>query len=1491
MIKNHVELRKNAIDRLIESALYCLNLKNDTEQESVRVFLNAFLAMQGPEFFEQLGKSQNEKSYAGALCDLWHQFQKRTDMIHVTFFDHPYEQNLSFVTILSKDCDYLAKTIQHFLRKSKINYKNLMHPIVQVQRNESGNLLKVYDGQWDSDLEDESIIHFLVLQQLSENEREKLKNTITDAYNKLVLIFQSKARILQKLYDASNAFSKESEEYMFLQALLNSQYYFYGYRYFDNDKENHHLGLFELDTYQKHAFLKPEYCPYLNIYKSALRSNLNRASRFDCIEVPRLDAAGNLIGLHQFIGVFTPDFFAKSPLDFPLARIKAQKIIDQFGFNPKWYNNRLLRTIMDSISLDLFFHIDAEEIANICQRVLEMQRDIVVYLKFQKDNAYALILCFMPSDKYSNTLRETLKTYFEKTLHGQIFSEHVHMSDDPFTRIVFVVDRHQNDIFPVSLIQIEEEVNFLGQTWGEKLEKISDFSKAQQISKIFPNAYKELYDPQMALLDADDFEKLTQQEVVFNFHKLLNKNELHVFTRNQHVHISDFFPILQDFGFSINEQYIYELSSGFLTVFDIKQKQSDFIFKEKFLTTLHLAYCQKTKRDALNQFTVTTSLDHRDLLMLRALIKMLKQIGLPYSYEYVIDVICHHQDFTESFAQCFSYKFSPNDLDPNKFQTLFEDLNAYCLDVTKLDEERILRAILNLLDSALRTNFYQNKPYISIKYASKLIENLPKPTPFYEIFVYSYSMEGLHLRSGKVARGGIRWSDRFEDFRYEILSLVKAQTVKNSVIVPLGSKGGFVVNDYELLKNNHATPEELKHCVIDAYKIFISGLLDVTDNLKDGQIIKPLNCVCYDDDDPYLVVAADKGTATFSDIANELSKSYDFWLGDAFASGGSKGYDHKKMGITARGAWISVQHHFKEMGIDIQNEPFTVVGVGDMAGDVFGNAMLQSDKIKLIGAFNHEHIFLDPNPDCAISYIERKRLFNLQGSKWSDYNLERISQGGGVYSRSAKSIPLSDAVKRCFNIPYDSVSPDEMIKLILKAHADLLFFGGIGTFVKGSTESHADAKDRVNDALRIHGSDINSKVVGEGANLGMTQLARIEYALKGGRINMDAVDNSAGVDCSDHEVNIKILFNLLQQNGLLSAQERDQMLIDMTDSVVHLVLQDNRQQTFLLSVLERSASFYENDYLTMMHEMENDPFLPLDVTVEYLPKKSQLSARHGQSFTRPELAIITSYSKLHLYQKLLTSDLDYDSCLMNYFPKLMTDRFSDYISMHPLKKEIISTYVANYLINRCGLRFIQSIKNTTDYDDVTITKAFLTCVALFDIESIWNNISTILNLEEQYQKIEKVNNQMHTLVVAYLRCQHVLKMLDFDQQKNHLNSLMGTFSDLKFAPLAVYMLAKNSCFDCRSKDCNKMFELLDIDYLLELSQTIQTNDILEGSTLSYLVNNMFKAIVNVICRLNYEESDQILKTYIIHKNIAKEQPKSIAQVGYMIQQLERLIQT
>lgn len=652
-------------------------------------------------------------------------------------------------------------------------------------------------------------------------------------------------------------------------------------------------------------------------------------------------------------------------------------------------------------------------------------------------------------------------------------------------------------------------------------------------------------------------------------------------------------------------------------------------------------------------------------------------------------------------------------------------------DVQVLNEDRILRRYLDLIKATLRTNFYQtdangqNKSYFSFKFNPHAIPELPKPVPKFEIFVYSPRVEGVHLRFGNVARGGLRWSDREEDFRTEVLGLVKAQQVKNSVIVPVGAKGGFLPRRLPL----GGSRDEIAAEGIACYRIFISGLLDITDNLKDGALVPPVNVVRHDDDDPYLVVAADKGTATFSDIANGIAIDYGFWLGDAFASGGSAGYDHKKMGITAKGAWVGVQRHFRERGINVQEDSITVVGVGDMAGDVFGNGLLMSDKLQLVAAFNHMHIFIDPNPNPATSFVERQRLFDLPRSAWTDYDTSIMSEGGGIFSRSAKSIAISPQMKERFDIQADKLTPTELLNALLKAPVDLLWNGGIGTYVKASTESHADVGDKANDALRVNGNELRCKVVGEGGNLGMTQLGRVEFGLNGGGSNTDFIDNAGGVDCSDHEVNIKILLNEVVQAGDMTDKQRNQLLASMTDEVGNLVLGNNYKQTQALSLAARRAYARIAEYKRLMSDLEGRG--KLDRAIEFLPTEEQLTERvaEGHGLTRPELSVLISYSKIDLKEQLLGSLVPDDDYLTRdmetAFPPTLVSKFSEAMRRHRLKREIVSTQIANDLVNHMGITFVQRLKESTGMSPANVAGAYVIVRDIFHLPHWFRQIEAL----------------------------------------------------------------------------------------------------------------------------------------------------------------------
>ncbi|HET6222591.1 MAG TPA: NAD-glutamate dehydrogenase domain-containing protein, partial [Dongiaceae bacterium] len=754
-----------------------------------------------------------------------------------------------------------------------------------------------------------------------------------------------------------------------------------------------------------------------------------------------------------------------------------------------------------------------------------------------------------------------------------------------------------------------------------------------------------------------------------------------------------------------------------------------------FQEALTRLWAGEVEDDGFNRLVLRAGLGWREVGILRAYCKYLRQAAIPFSQAYMEDTLARNAGIARLLVKLFHTLFEPGGRSDaeERGAAIVAEIEQALDSVANLDEDRILRRYLNVIRSTLRTNYFFGaregrwKPYLSFKLDSHAVDELPLPRPLVEIFVYSPRVEAIHLRGGRVARGGIRWSDRREDFRTEVLGLMKTQMVKNAVIVPVGSKGGFVVKRPPVGGSREALMTE----VVESYKTMMRGLLDLTDNLSGGKVVPPPEVACRDGDDPYLVVAADKGTATFSDIANGVSAEYGFWLGDAFASGGSAGYDHKKMGITARGAWESVKRHFRELGVDTQSQDFTVVGVGDMSGDVFGNGMLLSPHTRLVGAFNHLHIFLDPDADPAASFRERERLFDLPRSAWSDYDAKLISPGGGVFDRKAKSIRLSPEVKRCFGIARDSLTPAELIQTMLRAEVDMLWLGGIGTYVKASDETHAEVGDRANDSVRINAAELRCKVVGEGANLGFTQRGRIEYALEGGRINTDAVDNSAGVDTSDHEVNIKILLNEIVAAGDMTGKQRDRLLQELTDEVGALVLRDNYLQTQALSVTQHLGARMLDRQTRFMRTLEKAG--RLDRAIEFLPNDETIAERKavGAGLTRPELAVLLAYAKITLYDDLLASDLPDDpqlgKDLLDYFPEPLRRRYADAIAGHRLRREIIATVVTNEIVNRVGITFVHEVGEATGMPPADIARAYIAGREIFDMSALWREIEALDN--------------------------------------------------------------------------------------------------------------------------------------------------------------------
>jgi glutamate dehydrogenase len=829
--------------------------------------------------------------------------------------------------------------------------------------------------------------------------------------------------------------------------------------------------------------------------------------------------------------------------------------------------------------------------------------------------------------------------------------------------------------------------------------------------------------------------------------------KIKLFKLNDQVSLSRGLPIIENFGFKLLDERPYKSNlgkAGVIHICDFGVEVPDAVAKKIHDKELSLVlrdaivsvFNREVENDALNKLVLFSGLAIREVTLLRAITHYFTQTTLPFSRQYIADTLKRFPNIARNLFLLFVAKFNLNSHDLNHANKIHNEIINELNSVTSLDDDRILKAFLTTIHAILRTNYYQMdengkpKEYISFKLESGKLSFLPKPLPLYEIFVYSMRFEAIHLRFGKVSRGGFRWSDRREDFRTEILGLVKAQVVKNSVIVPTGSKGGFVCKKLPPITEREAYMAEGIAC----YKKFIAGLLDITDNLIAGNIIPPKNVVRYDGDDPYLVVAADKGTATFSDYANEMSHKYGFWLGDAFASGGSVGYDHKKMGITARGAWEATKRHFRHLGIDTQKDDFSVIGIGDMAGDVFGNGMLLSEHICLVAAFNHQHIFLDPKPNSSISFKERQRMFALPRSTWADYDKSKISKGGGVFERTLKQIPLSPEVREWLNIKDKELSPNELINLILKAPADLLYNGGIGTYIKSEAESHEAVKDKANDAIRVNGNELQVKVVVEGGNLGATQLGRIEFAKKGGLICTDAIDNSAGVDCSDHEVNIKILFADIMQKSKMSVKERNKILEAMTDNVANLVLRDNYLQTQILSYADARANELFSINVNFIEKLEKRG--EIDRRVEFLPSYQEITERQraGVGLTSPELELLLAYSKMSLDLQILNSDLvtdgAFNSLLISYFPDILQKKYTDYINCHYLRREIISNQLANLIVNHMGITFVSRFEDEFRSDVSLIVRAFWTVYNLFgahamfaEIESLDNKVNADLQVE------------------------------------------------------------------------------------------------------------------------------------------------------------------
>ncbi|MEW2543387.1 NAD-glutamate dehydrogenase [Micromonospora chalcea] len=1104
----------------------------------------------------------------------------------------------------------------------------------------------------------------------------------------------------------------------------------------------------------------------LIITKANSRATVHRSAYLDYIGFKIFNEAGEVVGERRFLGLFSTAAYRTSVQELPVVRRKVAEVLDRSGLSLRSHSGKDLLQILETYPRDELFQIKTDDLYHAVIGVLRMagRRQLRVFLRRDAYGRFISCLIYLPRDRFTTQNRLRMQDILLRELNGVGVDYTTRVTESMLARVHFIVRTDPNN--PPGDIDADllaEELADATRLWDDDYRLVLERKLGDEQAKhlfaryadAFPEGYKDGHTPYEAMKDLAKLELLEEpgQLEMHLFRKQAPPRpyaaraadadeamdvRFKVYRYGEPMMLSAVLPVLHSLGVKVVDEHPYEVErvDGRIWLYDfgleLPERHQDLAeVRPHVENAFAAAWRGEAEVDGFNELVLRAGLTWRQVVVLRAYAKYLRQAGTVFSQEYMEQTFIAYPQIAELLVKLFETRFAPGatTLDERRQRSgeLVDAIGEALDEVASLDQDRILRAYLTLIQATLRTSFYQKpvggrpKPYVAFKLDPQAIPDLPAPRPKFEIFVYSPRFEGVHLRYGPVARGGLRWSDRREDFRTEVLGLVKAQMVKNAVIVPVGAKGGFV------LKQKPGDRDEAVIC----YKEFISALLDVTDNIVSGEIVPPEDVVRHDGDDPYMVVAADKGTATFSDIANEISEAHSFWLGDAFASGGSAGYDHKKMGITARGAWESVKRHFRELGHDTQTQDFTVVGVGDMSGDVFGNGMLLSKHIRLVAAFDHRHIFLDPDPDSARSWEERKRLFDMPRSSWEDYDRELISEGGGVHSRTAKSVPISPQVRAVLGLDEDvtQLSPQELMKAILTAPVDLFWNGGIGTYVKASSQTNAEVGDKSNDAIRVDGKSLRCRVVGEGGNLGFTQQGRIEYAATGGRIYTDFIDNAAGVDCSDHEVNIKILLNTAVADGELDRPERDELLARMTDEVAELVLRDNYDQARALNNAQAQAASLLPVHRRMINDLERSG--ALDRALEALPSDEELAVRTESGLTAPEFAVLLAYVKIVLEREIVGEGLADEEwttdILVNYFPTPLRQRFADRMGRHRLRRDIVTTVLVNEAINRGGISFVFRVVEETAASAADVLRAYVVVREVFGLRDLWDAVEALDN--------------------------------------------------------------------------------------------------------------------------------------------------------------------
>lgn len=1364
---------------------------------------------------DEIMRHSSEDLYGATLsCWKFIQERKKNE-IKVRVFNPDYENHgwrsaHTVIEILTPDMPFLVDSARMFVTSQNMAIHSIQYALLHVQRDSKHKIKNNNLVLKDKQLTAESIIHIEVDLHTNKKVLEDLNKKLQEIIQEVSFCVSDYQDIYRKAQETITYVQKKcnmrpqeerDEAVAFLQWLCDDHFTFLAYDEFsiEQDKKSafvqrdvkQDLGLFRLRKASRSQVKLEEMTAdiqefitqpkLISFIKSGNRSRVHRPAYPNYVVVKRYDDKGNVVGGIRFLGLYTSVVYIETPWNIPIVRQKLQEVREMSGFDLHNHNGKELNRILEVHPREELFQTSVEHLYHTAIGVLSIQerRQTRVYIEQDPYSRFISCLVYSPRDAYNTEVRLKMEQVLQEEFEPLDIEFNTYFSESILTRTHFMLRINDRATANIDADKVAYRISQSICSWEDNLREalIESMGEEQgnkafnQYRHAFPAGYREAFNTRTAVSDIQHINELFEQSekpLAMSLYRDLEDDEnilrFKLFQPEYNVHLSDILPVLENLGLRAMGENPYELLRkdgqvvwihNFILQYSLAGTIDISEVKQAFENAFRAIWVGKSENDTFNRLVLGSHLSWHDVAILRTYARYMKQIRSAMSETYIADTLCRYIHISKSLVEYFTLKFSISEIDVSKRKQKMQDCEEKILssldDVAQLNEDRVIRRYLELMQATLRTNAYQVdahgelKNYLAIKLNPEKISNMPLPKPAFEIFVYSPSVEGVHLRGGKVARGGLRWSDRVDDFRTEVLGLVKAQQVKNSVIVPVGAKGGFIAKNLPASDDREAFMAE----GIRSYQTFISALLDVTDNRQDGKVISPDNVICYDEQDPYLVVAADKGTATFSDIANEIALKRGFWLGDAFASGGSIGYDHKKMGITARGAWISVQRHFREMGHNVQEQDFNVVGIGDMAGDVFGNGMLLSEHICLVAAFNHMHIFIDPTPNSAESFKERQRLFDLPRSSWADYDKKLISKGGGVFLRSAKSISITPEMRKCFAIKEKQLSPNDLIHALLKAPVDLIWNGGIGTYIKASSETHAQVGDKANDSLRVNGNEVQAKVIGEGGNLGVTQLGRIEYALNGGQSYTDFIDNSAGVDTSDQEVNIKIMLNDLLLNEDLTEKQRNKVFLSMTGQVSELVLKHNYRQTQAIKLAYLDCRSRMNEYARLIRDYESRG--RLDRKLEFLPDDESMQERraNNQGLTRPELSVLISYTKGELKECLNSQTISEDAYLSQTieqsFPQKLVKDYRQKIYNHRLRAEIIATRLANSAVDYMGVTFINRLSDSTGACIEDIVRAFVVARDVFLLDDYWQGIEE-LDYKVETAVQEAMMNDMMRLI-------------------------------------------------------------------------------------------------------------------------------------------------